>query len=230
MIDRKATQQRLGVAADGIWGIGTYSALLRVVGPSADAAVIRSLANACTIHLPAYGVDQSVTRLADFFAQTANETGGFTRFEEDLRYRAATMLKQWSAHFTPATAAAAVGNPREIAEIAYGVKSATGKGRMGNTQPGDGWAFRGRGMLQLTGRANYEAVDRRLGLGLDTDPGIAAVPAMSLLIACDFYRDRKVFDALDRGDTTGARRITNGGTIGLDHVNALRAKLLAVLR
>jgi putative chitinase len=101
---------------------------------------------------------------------------------------------------------------------------------MGNTQPGDGWAFRGRGMLQLTGRANYEAADRRLGLGLDTDPDIAAVPAMSLLIACDFYRDRKVFVALDRGDTTGARRITNGGSIGLDHVNALRAKLLGVLR
>lgn len=223
MIDRKATQQRLGVTPDGIFGIGTYSAMLRVVGPSADAAVIRSLANACTIHLPAYGVDQSVTRLADFLAQTANETGGYRVFVENLNYSSEALVRTWPSRFTPASAAQVARKPELIADKVY-------QGRMGNTQPGDGWAFRGRGMLQLTGRANYEAADRRLGLGLDTDPDIAAVPAMSLLIACDFYRDRKVFDALDRGDTTGARRITNGGTIGLDHVNALRAKLLGVLR
>jgi putative chitinase len=230
MIDRKATQTRLGVTPDGIWGIGTYSALLRVVAPAADPAVIRSLANACIVHFPAYGVDKTVTRLADVVAQTANETGGYTRFEEDLRYRASTMLKQWPRHFTAATAAAAVGNPREIAEIAYGVKSATGKGRMGNVKPGDGYAFRGRGMLQLTGRSNYEAADKRLGIGLDTNPELAAVPALSLLIACDFYRENNVFAALDRGDTDRAREITNGGRIGLAHVNAYRAKLLEVLR
>lgn len=223
MIDWKATQARLGVAADGIPGRGTYSALLRVVGPSADAAVIRSLANACTIHLPAYGVDQSVARLADFLAQTANETGGYRVFVENLNYSTEALVRTWPNRFTPVSAAQVARKPELIANTVY-------QGRMGNTQPGDGWAFRGRGMLQLTGRANYEAADRRLGLGLDTNPDIAAVPAMSLLIACDFYRDRKVFAALDRGDTTGARRITNGGSIGLDHVNALRAKLLGVLR
>lgn len=223
MIDRKATQTRLGVTPDGIWGIGTYSALLRVVAPSADAAVIRSLANACTIHLPAYGVDQSVARLADFLAQTANETGGYRVFVENLNYSADALVRTWPLRFNAASAAQVARKPELIAGKVY-------DGRMGNTQPGDGWAFRGRGMLQLTGRANYEAADRRLGLGLDTNPDLAAVPALSLLIAADFYRDRKVFAALDRGDTDGARRITNGGQIGLAHVNALRAKLLEVLR
>ena len=223
MIDWKATQKRLGVTPDGIPGRGTYTALLRVVGPSADAAIIKSLANACVVHLPAYGVDQSVTRLADFLAQTANETGGYRVFVENLNYSSEALVRTWPTRFTPASAATVARKPELIASRVY-------DGRMGNTQPGDGWAFRGRGMLQLTGRANYEAADRRLGLGLDTDPDLAAVPALSLLLACDFYRDRKVFAALDRGDTDGARRITNGGTIGLAHVNTLRAKLLEVLR
>jgi len=223
VIDWKATQTRLGVAADGIPGRGTYTALLRVIGPDADAAVIKSLANACVAHLPAYGVDQSVTRLADFLAQTANETGGYRVFVENLNYSADALVRTWPNRFTAASAAQYARKPELIAGKVYG-------DRMGNSGPADGWAFRGRGMLQLTGRANYEAADKRLGIGLDTNPDLAAVPALSLLIACDFYRDRKVFASLDRGDTDGARRITNGGSIGLYHVNALRAKLLGVLR
>lgn len=223
MIDWKATQVRLGVTPDGIAGRGTYTALLRVVAPNADAAVIKSLANACVVHFPAYGVDKSVVRMADMLAQTANETGGYRVFVENLNYSAEALVKTWPSRFTDASAAQYARKPELIAGKVYG-------DRMGNTGPADGWAFRGRGMLQLTGRANYEATDKRLGLGLDTDPDLAAVPALSLLIACDFYRQNKVFEALDAGDTTKARRITNGGAIGLDHVNALRAKLLGVLR
>lgn len=223
MIDWKATQTRLGVGVDGDPGRGTYTALLRVVAPNADAAVIKSLANACVVHFPAYGVDKSVARMADMLAQTANETGGYRVFVENLNYSAESLVKTWPNRFTAASAAQYARKPELIAGKVYG-------DRMGNSGPADGWAFRGRGMLQLTGRANYEATDRRLGIGLDTDPDLAAVPALSLLIACDFYRQNKVFEALDAGDTTKARRITNGGAIGLDHVNALRAKLLAVLR
>lgn len=223
MIDWKATQTRLGVTPDGIPGRGTYTALLRIVGPKAKPETIRSLANACVVHFPAYGIDDSVTRLADFLAQTANETGGYTVFVENLNYSAEALVRTWPSRFTAASAAQYARKPELIAGKVYG-------DRMGNTGPTDGWAFRGRGMLQLTGRANYEAADRRLGIGLDTDPDLAAVPALSLLVACDFYQDRKVLAALDRGDTDGARRITNGGQIGLKHVNALRAKLLAVLR
>lgn len=223
MIDWKATQARLGVAADGIPGRGTYTALLRVVGPDAHADVIKSLANACVVHFPAYGVDQSVARMADMLAQTANETGGYRVFSENLNYSADALIRTWPNRFTAASAAQYARKPELIAGKVYG-------DRMGNNGPPDGWAFRGRGMLQLTGRANYEATDKRLGIGLDTNPDLAAVPALSLLIACDFYRQNKVFEALDAGDTTKARRITNGGSIGLDHVNALRTKLLAVLR
>lgn len=223
MIDWKATQARLGVTPDGIAGRGTYTALLRVVAPNADAAVIKSLANACVVHFPAYGVDKSVARMADVLAQTANETGGYRVFSENLNYSAEALVRTWPSRFTAASAAQYARKPELIAGEVYG-------DRMGNKGPADGWTFRGRGMLQLTGRANYEATDKRLGIGLDTDPDLAAVPALSLLIACDFFKTNKVFEALDAGDTTKARRITNGGAIGLDHVNALRAKLLGVLR
>lgn len=226
MIDWEATQTRLGIAADGIPGRGTYTALLRVVGPDAGAAVIKSLANACVVHLSAYGVDQSVTRLADFLAQTANETGGFTAFSEKLGYSAKRLTEVWPKRFpTIAVATPYANNPQKLANKTYA-------DRMGNgaESSGDGWAYRGRGMLQLTGRSNYEATDKRLGIGLDTNPDLAAVPALSLLIACDFYRHNHVFEALDRGNTDRARAITNGGDVGLAHVNALRATLLKVLR
>lgn len=215
-------QGRLNLTPDNIPGRGTYTGVLRTVAPQADDEIIRSLANACVVHFPAYGVDASPARLADFIAQTANETGGYRVFHENLNYSAEALVRTWPSRFTAATAAQYARQPERIAAKVYG-------DRMGNLRPEEGWTFRGRGMLQLTGRANYEAADRRLGIGLDTNPDLAAVPALSLLIACDFYRDRKVFAALDAGDTTKARRITNGGAIGLDHVNALRRKLLDVL-
>lgn len=222
MIDWKTTQRRLGIAANGIAGRATYAALLKTAAPGVMPTVLASLANACVTHLPNYGVDASVARLADFIAQTANETGGYRVFVENLNYSAEALVRVWPSRFTQAEAARYARQPELIAGKVYG-------DRMGNRDASDGWKYRGRGMLQLTGRTNYEATDQRLGIGLDTNPDIAAVPALSLLIACDFYRDRNVFAALDRGDVTGARRIVNGGTIGLDHVNALRAVLLKVL-
>lgn len=223
MINWKTVQGRLGTDADGVPGPKTYAALLRVVGPTAKPEVIAELARACCVHLPAYEIDTPV-RLANLIAQCANETGGFTTFFENLNYRADRLVAIWPKHFTPAQAAAAVGNPVEIASRAYG-------GRMGNAAypSQDGYAYRGRGMLQLTGRANYEAADRRLGIGLAYHPDMAAQPAISLLIACDFWRTGKVNAALDRGDLREARRITNGGAIGLEHVLTLHDKLMQVL-
>ncbi len=224
MIDWKRAQGRLGLVPDGAPGPVTYAALFASLGPAARPEILRSLGTAGAAHLPAFGIADSVARLSDFLAQTANETGGYTRFEEDLGYSAERLVDIWPAHFTRAQATAAVGRPIEIASRAYG-------GRMGNAPypSDDGYRFRGMGMLQLTGRANYEATDRRLGIGLDLNPELAAIPALSLLIACDFYKQNNVLAALDAGDTTHAREITNGGRIGLANVNALRAKILRVL-
>lgn len=224
MIDWRAAQAALGTIADGIPGPNTFAKLFAYVGPTAKPEVIKSLGIAAAIHFPAYGIADTVTRLADFLAQTANETGGYTAFVENLNYRAERLVAIWPSHFTLDQARAAVGHPDEIASRAYG-------GRMGNAPypSDDGFRFRGMGMLQLTGRANYEATNKRLGLGLDTNPEVASVPALSLLIACDFYQHNGVLAALDAGNTDAARRITNGGSIGLDNVNRLRTRILGKL-
>jgi putative chitinase len=97
--------------------------------------------------LPRYNIN-TPTRIAAFLAQTGHESLDFTVLEENLNYRAAQLVKTWPKRFTPALAAQVVGDKRRIAEIAYG-------GRMGNNQPGDGYLFRGQGIIQLTGRDNF---------------------------------------------------------------------------
>lgn len=196
----------------------------RLAAPTANPDTVKAVARAFAAHATAYGQDASKARIADFAAQISNETGGFTRFEEDLRYRAATMLRQWPSHFTAATAAASVGKPVEIASRAYG-------GRMGNAPypSQDGYLFRGRGALQLTGRAAYRLMGQRLNLPLEQQPDLAADPATSVLIALEFYKERGVNAAIDAGDTDKARHITNGGSIGLPEVNRRRQIALGVL-
>jgi putative chitinase len=222
MLDWRPIQRNLLLAPDGIAGPATFRALFATLGPSAKPEVLKSLGIAATIHFPEYGITDSIDRLADMLAQTANETGGYTVFEENLNYSAAALVRTWPSRFTAASAPQYANKPELIAQRVYG-------DRMGSLTPADGWAFRGRGMLQLTGRSNYETTNKRLGIGLDTNPDLAAVPALSLLIACEFFKRNKVLDALDRKDFTGARRITNGGSVGLDHVNVLRAKIMKVL-
>jgi putative chitinase len=202
-----------------------YLAVFRqMADPAAKPDAVQAMARSFAQHAPTYGQDKTKPRIAEFVAQIANETGGFKRFDEDLRYRAATMLRQWPSHFTPAQAAAAVGNPVEIASRAYG-------GRMGNAPypSHDGYTFRGRGALQLTGRAAYRLYGDLTGLPLEQKPDLAAEPADSILIALAFFKERDVNGAIDANDFRKARRLTNGGVIGLENVAKLRARVLALL-
>ena len=196
----------------------------RLAASTANPEVVKAMARSFAAHAPAYGQDRTKARIADFVAQISNETGGFRVFEENLNYRASVMLRQWGKHFTPAQAAAAVGKPVEIASRAYG-------GRMGNAPypSQDGYIYRGRGALQLTGRAAYRLMGQRLNLPLEQQPDLAADPATSVLIALEFYKERGVNAAIDAGDTDKARRITNGGAIGLPEVNRRRQIALGAL-
>ena len=148
-MDIKRIQSKLGLVADGVLGPKTFSAI-------ASYAVGRPVSFNFT---SAYFTTPD--RLADFIGQTGHETGNYTRFNENLNYSAAQALNTWPAHFNNALAQWADRNPERIAEVAYGIKSRQGKGRMGNTQPGDGWKYRGRGALQLTGKANYAAYSKK---------------------------------------------------------------------
>lgn len=87
---------------------------------------------------------------------------------------------------------------------------------LGNLRKGDGRRYKGRGLLQLTGRANYRDMGRRLGIDLEGDPHLAADPATSLSIACEYWTSRDINAAADNDDLVKATRLVNGGTNGLE--------------
>ncbi|QJP14659.1 peptidoglycan-binding protein [Starkeya sp. ORNL1] len=90
-----------------------------------------------------------------------------------------------------------------------------GRRDLGNVIRGDGIRYKGRGVLQLTGRANYRAYGKRLALDLEGNPEMAAVPAISLQIACEYWKAKGLNALADRDDITGITRKINGGANGL---------------
>jgi putative chitinase len=101
-----------------------------------------------------------------------------------------------------------------------------GRRDLGNTRAGDGKRYKGRGLIQLTGRANYRAYGTRLGLDLEADPARAAKPELSLRVACEYWKAKGLNALADRDDIAGITRKINGGTNGL----ADRKKYLAKAR
>ncbi len=100
-----------------------------------------------------------------------------------------------------------------------------GRRDLGNTQPGDGKRFKGRGPLQITGRANYRYYGEKAGLAFETHPEMVAFPSVGLLAGCLFW-DRNNLNVLaDQDDIVAITRKVNGGNNGLDHRKALLAKM-----
>jgi putative chitinase len=218
MIDWPASQRLLGVTPDGVAGPKTYLAILTLVGKPCQ-----PVADCLAKFAYSYGLF-TAPRLAEFVAQIANETGGFTTWEENLHYSADRLCAIWPSHFDVAKALRCSGQPYQIAEAAYG-------GRMGNGPEGsgDGYKYRGRGALQLTGKDAYVRFSKILGIDLTAHPEIAADPYNSTLIALEFFKQLHVNSVVDAGDFVKARRLTNGGAIGLEHVAQLRARILSKL-
>jgi putative chitinase len=104
-----------------------------------------------------------------------------------------------------------------------------GRADLGNTRPGDGRLFKGRGLIQLTGRANYTAAAHRLKRDLVGNPDLAAVPATSLLIACDFWNAQKINSPCDRDDIITVTKLVNGSLNGIDSRRAYLAKAKSAL-
>jgi putative chitinase len=104
-----------------------------------------------------------------------------------------------------------------------------GRQDLGNTQPGDGVRYKGRGLIQLTGRANYRRIGGILGLPLEAEPHRAADPAVSLRIACEYWKDRDINAPADADDLITVTRRVNGGLNGLeDRREYLRKAKLAL--
>ena len=161
-------------------------------------------------------------RIAAFIAQVGHESGHLKRLVENLNYSADALRKNWPNRFDVELATAVARKPEQIANIAYG-------NRMDNTAPGDGWKYRGRGLLQITGKNNYRACGEALGLDLIAQPEQLEKPQYACMSAAWFWATNglnTLADA-DKFDTITLR--INGGQNGAEDRKALYVRALKVL-
>jgi len=164
----------------------------------------------------------SPVRMAAFIAQVGHESGQLTRMVENLNYSAERLQAVWPNRFDAALAVQVARKPEQIANIAYG-------GRMGNALPGDGWKYRGRGLIQLTGASNYRAAGAALGLDLVNHPELVEQPETAALVAGWFWQSNGLNELADSGQFAKITRTINGGLTGQADRVALRDLAAKVL-
>lgn len=180
--------------------------------------------------LPKYDIT-TVERVAGFIAQCAHESNNFKALEENLNYREETLLKIFPRYFGPGkrNAAEYAKNPEKIANYVYMDEFRSKQGAMGNTQPGDGWRFRGRGLKQLTGRNNYTAFAKSVNMTAEEASDYLGTKKGAVESACWFWNTAKLNDIADKGDIVAMTKKINGGTIGLEDRQKRWNEGLAVL-
>jgi putative chitinase len=200
----------------------TKDHIIHILHGNADAA---AWADAAVEILPKYEIN-TPNRIAGFFAQTGHESMNFTALSENLNYRAETLEKLFSKYFSKAgrNAADYAKQPEKIANVIYA-------NRMGNgdTASGDGFKFRGRGVIQLTGRDNYSAFALSIKMTLPDVIDYVQTKKGALESACWYWNSRKINTACDEGDIVKMSKLVNGGTIGLEDRRKHYEQALAVL-
>lgn len=185
----KNLQERVGVTADGAFGPGTLKAAMAFFKMTPE-------------------------RAAHFFAQTSHETGGFKLFVENLNYSAQGLQGTFGKYFPGTLEESYARKPEAIASRVYANRMGNG-----NEASKDGWKFRGRGALQLTGKSNYEAFAKYLGKPeIMTNPDLVAT-TYAFESAMFFFDKNNLWSICDKGVTNDTilaltKRI-NGGTNGL---------------
>lgn len=170
--------------------------------------------------LARYGINETPLRLAHFMAQVLHESGLLRIRSESMNYTPAALLSTFGTHrITPAQAqqfgrtAEHPANQRAIANIVYG--GTWGRQNLGNTDPEDGWNFRGTGLLQMTGRDSRRRIGNALGIDLVGTPELALDPRYVLYIACEEWDHKGCNPFADADNITRVTKLINGGNIGL---------------
>ena len=163
-----------------------------------------------------------VKRIAAFIAQVGHESGHLTRLVENLNYSADALRRNWPSRFSVELASAVARKPEQIANIAYG-------NRMGNSATGDGWKYRGRGLIQITGKNNYRACGEALGLDLIMQPELLEKPQYACMSAAWFWATNGLNTLADAGKLDAITQRINGGHNGAANREELCARALKVL-
>jgi putative chitinase len=151
-------------------------------------------------------------RLAAFIAQCAHESGNFRVLRENLNYKAASLMKTWPNRFpTMEIAKQYEKQPEKIANKVYA-------NRMGNRDEasGDGWRYLGRGLIQLTGKENYQWFAASLEMDVEDLPEYMGTFEGAVQSAAFFWENNNLNACADKGDILNLTKKINGGTIGLE--------------
>jgi len=200
----KALQAKLGIPADGAFGPGTMKAAMKFYNLTPE-------------------------RAAHFFAQTGHETGDFKVYSENLNYSAQGLQGIFGKYFPGNLEESYARQPEKIANRVYA-------SRMGNgdEKSGDGWKFRGRGAIQLTGKDNYSQFAKHIGKPeIMTNPDLVATE-YSFESALFFFEKNKLWSICDQGVNEAAilalTKRVNGGTHGLDDRKAKTLKFYGYVK
>lgn len=236
-------QEKKGLGTDGMVGSGTWNAIdlalkntteppsiaaesnatiegdqlvtkdkLSQIMPKAKAQDLDKYLAAINEGLIKYSINTPL-RIAHFVAQVAHESGSFKYSSENLNYGAKGLRSTFGKYFQTEELSEEYARQKEkIANRVYG-------NRMGNgdENSGDGWRFRGRGLIQLTGKENYRKFAKDIGIDIDKQPDkVASDPKVAVLAAAWFWDSRKLNNYADKDDVLTITKRINGGTHGLD--------------
>lgn len=168
---------------------------------------------------------QTPYRKAAFLSQCAHESGYFTRLVENLNYSASRLMEIWPKRFpTLDIANQYARNPEKLANFVY-------SNRLGNGPPnsGDGWKYRGRGLIQLTGKSNYAKCALDLKTNFVNQPELLEKEAGAVQSAMWFWNINHLNNYADKEDIKGLTKAINGGYHGLDERIMLYEKAKKIL-
>lgn len=148
--------------------------------------------------------------IASFLSQTAHESGDFNTLEENLNYSAEGLLKTWPKRFDPKTAAESAKNPSAIANIVYA-------NRLGNgdTASGDGYRYRGRGLIQITGKSAYNSFMSYCGVDVIAKPDLVSQDKSLALSSAVYFWETNIRGKVNMSDIVAVTKRVNGGNNGL---------------
>ena len=230
----KQWQVKNGLDDDGIVGDNTWSKMFSSVAKPIVSGVLKleklkgHIPDSVIAQIPsvaaAFGITTNL-RLAHFLSQCGHESGGFKVVTENLNYRLDPLVSIFKHDFDTnrdkvisvnekAKATSLIGHPDKIANFVYANQNGNG-----NEASGDGWRFRGRGYIQLTGRGNYKNFTKFIGEDVTSNPDLVATK-YPLASAAFFFNSNKLWTICDKGadkaTITAVTKRVNGGTNGLD--------------
>ncbi len=196
-------------------------ALFSALCPALSSAAVTHFCQALALDLPKAQITPPLC-VAHFMAQTAHESAGYSQLSENLNYSASALSSLFAKYFVGMDVNSYARQPEKIANRIYA-------NRMGNgdEQSGDGWAYRGRGIIQLTGKANYQAFSQDWGVDVVSQPDLVATdPVLAVASGCWYWQKRNINAAAQADDLTKVTQLINGGTNGIED----RAHLLGIAK